>query len=214
MTTPHSVFFDLDGTLTDPWLGISRCIRHALDTLDVNYDPDDDFRWCIGPPLRNSLGMLAGNARSEHALSIYRERYSEIGWRENAPYDGIHDALDTLRRNGHTMYVATSKPHVYAARILEHFELLPFFDGIYGADFDGTRSDKSALLAHALSQKSAMDALRDPVMVGDRRYDVIGARANGMRTVGVSYGYGSVEELAEAGVGRIVDHPSELPGAL
>ena len=210
MTTASSVFFDLDGTLTDPWLGISRCVRHALESLHIDYDADDDFRWCIGPPLRESFAVLAGNAQAERALSVYRERYSEIGWRENTPYDGIHDALQTLKRNGHTLYVATSKPQVYAARILEHFELLEFFDGTYGAELDGTRSDKTALLAYALSKND----VRQPVMVGDRRYDVIGARSNGMRAIGVSYGYGSIEELSEAGAARIVARPSELPAAL
>ena len=210
MTLPHSVFFDLDGTLTDPWLGISRCIRHALETLRVEYDAGDDFRWCIGPPLRQSFAQLAGDEHAEHALSVYRERYSEVGWRENAPYEGIHEALESLSRNGHSLFVATSKPHIYATRILEHFELMHFFDNIYGAELDGTRSDKSALLAFALSQNE----VQNPVRVGDRRHDVVGARSNGMHSVGVSYGYGSIEELTEAGAGRIVESPAELPAAV
>ena len=210
MTIPHSVFLDLDGTLTDPWLGISRCIRHALDTLGIEYGADEDFRWCIGPPLRESFATLAGGAQAELALTIYRERFSEIGWRENVPYEGIHEALESLDRNGHNLFVATSKPHVYATRILEHFELMHYFVNVHGAELDGTRSDKSALLAHALSK----NAVQHPVMVGDRRHDVVGARSNGMFSVGVSYGYGSIEELVEAGADRIVDNPSELPAAV
>ena len=206
MTTASSVFFDLDGTLTDPWLGISRCIRYALETLGVEYDSGDDFRWCIGPPLRQSFAILAGEAQAERALSIYRERFSDVGWRENAPYDRIHRALETLREHGHTLFVATSKPRVYATRILEHFALLPFFEASYGAELDGTRADKSELLEYALSRH----AVHDPVMIGDRRHDVVGARSNGMFAVGVSYGFGSVAELQAAGAQRIVDHPSEL----
>lgn len=208
MTTPHSVFFDLDGTLTDPLPGISRSIRHALETLGVEHDPEDDFRWCIGPPLRESFAVLAGTALAERALSVYRERFSAVGWRENAPYDGIHRALEALSEDGHRLYVATSKPHVYATRILDHFELLPYFDASYGAELDGTRADKSALLAHALRRHPA----HNPVMVGDRKYDIEGALSNSMRAVGVSYGYGSAEELARAGADCIVDRPSDLPG--
>ncbi len=210
MNQRHSVFFDLDGTLTDPWLGISRCIEHALAALDIEYDPGDDFRWCIGPPLRESFADLAGAELADRALSIYRERFTDIGWQENAPYDGIHETLETLKDNGRTLFVATSKPHVYATRILEHFGLKPFFDRIYGAELDGTRSDKSELLAYAISR----NAVHDPVMIGDRRHDMIGARSNAMRAVGVSYGYGSVEELTEAGAERIVDSPSALTDAL
>ncbi|MDJ0758060.1 MAG: HAD hydrolase-like protein [Woeseiaceae bacterium] len=206
MRQPHSVFFDLDGTLTDPWLGISRCIEHALDSLDIERDSGDDYRWCIGPPLRESLSILAGSDLSERALSIYRERFSDLGWQENAPYDGIHAALDALAGSGSELYVATSKPRVYAIRILEHFDLLPFFTAVYGAELDGTRSDKSELLAYALSQHT----VNQPVMVGDRRHDVIGAASNGMRAIGVSYGYGSVEELLAAGAEQIVDSPSGL----
>ncbi|MDJ0917164.1 MAG: HAD hydrolase-like protein [Woeseiaceae bacterium] len=206
MRHPHSVFFDLDGTLTDPWLGISRSIEYALDALDLERDPGDDYRWCIGPPLRESFSMLAGGELAERALSIYRERYSEVGWRENTPYDGIPATLAALTDSGRKLYVATSKPHVFATRILEHFELLPFFTAVYGAELDGTRSDKSELLAYALSQHT----VNEPAMVGDRRYDMIGAAANAMRAIGVSYGYGSTEELSEAGAEHIVDSPAGL----
>lgn len=210
MRHPHSVFFDLDGTLTDPWLGVSRCIEYALDALDIQRDPADDYRWCIGPPLRESFSTLAGSEHAERALSVYRERYADLGWRENTPYDGIHAALGTLIDNGRRLYVATSKPHIFATRILEHFDLLPFFDTVHGAELDGTRSDKSELLTYALSQHRPTQ----PTMVGDRRYDMIGATSNGMRAVGVSYGYGSTEELTAAGAERIVDSPSALADAL
>ena len=206
----HSVFFDLDGTLTDPWLGISRCIQHSLAELDIEHDADDDFRWCIGPPLRESFATLVGAELAERALSIYRERFAQIGWQENAPYDGIHEALETLKDNQRTLFVATSKPHVYATRILEHFKLRPFFEMVYGAELDGTRSDKSELLAYAISR----NAVHDPVMIGYRRHDMIGARSNAMRAIGVSYGYGSVEELTAAGADRVVDSPPALTDAL
>ena len=110
MGSQRSIFFDLDGTLTDPYDGIRRCIEYALTELAWEWPADEDFRWCIGPPLKQSFEKLVGHEHADNALRLYRERFSETGWRENTPYEGIHDVLDDLRRDGHTLFVATSKP--------------------------------------------------------------------------------------------------------
>lgn len=205
MRRPDSVFFDLDGTLTDPHTGIRRCIEHALVRLGVDLG-DDDFRWCIGPPLLESFATLVGPSRAAEALALYRERFSTLGWKENSPYAGIDVALSRLAEAGLTLFVATSKPHVYADRILQHFELSRFFRRTYGAELDGTRADKTTLLGYALHRQS----LDTAIMIGDRKHDLIGARANGMRAVAVSYGYGSIQELRAAGAETILDSPQAI----
>jgi len=203
----EAIFFDLDGTLTDPKLGITRCIQYALEQTGLEPPEADRLTWCIGPPLLESLESLVGAALAPSALVAYRQRFSDVGWSENTPYEGIDGILAELEEAGMRLYVATSKPHVYAQRILEHFGLRRFFTGVYGAELDGTRSSKTELLRHALADTRQVDAAS---MVGDREHDVIGALANGMKTVGVSYGYGSVRELTEAGAHHIVDSPTLL----
>lgn len=201
----HSIFFDLDGTLTDPYVGISRSIQHALDELRVDHPAD--FRWCIGPPLLDTFATLVGDARSDHALQIYRERFSEIGWQENTVYADIELVLRTLSQRGHPLYVATSKPWIYANRILEHFGLAQYFVDIFGSELSGERTDKTELLAYALRRHpQEMPA----TMIGDRRHDMLGAINNRLTPVGVSYGFGSYDELVTAGATRIIDRPAEL----
>jgi len=203
------IFFDLDGTLTDPKPGIVRSIRFAMERLDVECPGDDDLTWCIGPPLLGSFSELVGESRALQALEHYRERFGECGWRENTPYEGVFDALENLRGRGRELYVATSKPQVYADRILRHFGFDRYFSAVFGSELDGTRSHKADLLSFALSETATTDGA---TMIGDRRHDVIGARQNGMRAVGVTYGYGSRQELEEAGADVIVTAPSEVVG--
>ncbi|MEM6709761.1 MAG: HAD hydrolase-like protein [Pseudomonadota bacterium] len=203
----YVLFFDLDGTLTDPKVGITRCIQYALAQLGQPTVCADDLEWCIGPPLKESLATLVGAANADQAIAHYRERFADIGWAENEPYAGIHDALEDLTSRGAQMFVATSKPAIYAEKILAHFDLDRFFTRLYGAELDGRYSDKAELLAWARSEHpTPMDAM----MIGDRRHDIRGARANGMQAIGVSYGYGSCEELADAGADRIVHSPQAL----
>ena len=203
-----AVFFDLDGTLTDPKIGITRCIQHALGELDCAVPETDALLWCIGPPLVESFTQLVGPAHADAAVAAYRERFAEVGWRENTPYAGIATTLAQLRDQGVPLYVATSKPHVYAGKILEHFELQQYFRALYGAELDGTRSAKTDLLAHALVD-TGQDA-STAIMIGDRLHDMRGALANGMQTIGVSYGYGSIDELQSAGAQQIAHSPAEL----
>lgn len=205
------VYFDLDGTLTDPYEGITRCILYALDKLGVQH-PDDDFLYdCIGPPLYETFPQLVGEELTLTAVDLYRERFNEVGWQENKLYDGILDALDAIADSGATLFVATSKPQVQAKRIVDHFGMSRFFTAVFGCELNGTRSKKADLLRYAIAMHPGA---AQRTMVGDRKHDLMGAVANDMRPVGVSYGYGSVAELAAAGAEIIVDSPGSLPGIL
>lgn len=201
------LFFDLDGTLTDPFIGISRSICYALDKLDVPIPSDKELRSCIGPPLIESFRSFAGDARAEKALQLYRERFADIGWQENHVYTGIDETLRVLSDSRATMYVATSKPRVYAQRIVEHFGLTKYFDRVFGSELDGTRNDKTDLLRYALAHT---DTYPTTTMIGDRAYDITGARNNGLRAIGVAYGYGSREELMDAGAEAIAERPTDI----
>lgn len=206
-----AIFFDLDGTLTDPKPGITRSIQYALNKLGQPTIPsEDELTWCIGPPLRSSFVKLLGDDTSaDLAVSLYRERFSDIGLYENGVYAGIEDVLTALRQSGHRLFVATSKAHVFAERIIDHFGLREHFERVFGAELDGTRADKSDLLAYALKTTS-VDPSR-AVMVGDRSHDMIGARNNGMKGIGVLYGYGSQQELTAAGARHVCATPKAIP---
>ena len=146
-----AVLFDLDGTLTDPFPGITRSIQHALRRLGAPVPEADDLRWCIGPPLADSFALLLGTTdkqRLDEAIAFYRERYTTVGLFENAVVDGIPELLRRLADAGRCLFVATSKPHIYARRIVEHFGLLPPIRTVYGSELDGTRSDKAELIAY------------------------------------------------------------------
>ncbi len=210
---PPPIFFDLDGTLTDPKLGITRCIQFALAELGEAVPDADALEWCIGPPLQHSMAALVGAERAAEAVRLYRVRFADVGWVENEPYVGITEALSQIAESGRPLHVATSKPHVYATRIIEHFGLSPFFERVFGAELDGTRSDKAELLAHALVEAGVDDAAR-AMMVGDREHDVRGAFATGLRAIGVLWGYGTEAELRAAGANVLVSHPCELPSAV
>lgn len=209
------VLLDLDGTLTDPAEGITRCIRHALETHGHASPPDAALLGCIGPPLLESFAELVPEAGPDHHLELlerYRERFRERGMFENRPYDGIQAALGALGEAGARLHLATSKPLVFARRIVEHFDLAGHFTSLHGSELDGSRSDKAELISHLLSARGI--AARDAIMVGDRRHDVAGARANGVRAVGVLWGYGTREELVAAGAERLLESVRELPGVV
>ena len=205
------LYFDLDGTLTDPYEGITRCILYALEELGFPRPSDDYLYSCIGPPLYDTFPELVGPDLTLEAIDLYRERFVEVGWQENEPYDGILDVLETLAGAGHRLFVATSKPHLHAKKIVDHFGMGQFIDTVYGCELDGTRANKVELLEYAIG-KNPGDAHR--CMIGDRKHDLIGAIANDMRPVGVAYGYGSVEELTLAGASAIAATPADLPGLL
>jgi phosphoglycolate phosphatase len=209
-----AIYFDLDGTLTNPKPGITRSIQYALQKLDHPTMPtEDELTWCIGPPLRASFVRLLGAETSaDLAVSYYRERFSDVGLYENGVYDGIGDVLTSLRASGHRLFVATSKPHVFAERIIDHFGLRNHFERVFGSELDGTRVDKSHLLEYALKE-----ALVDPaktLMIGDRSHDMIGAKNNGMKGIGVLYGYGSRDELLQAGAHHVCATPGAILGCI
>jgi phosphoglycolate phosphatase len=206
-----NLLFDLDGTLTDPYEGITRCIYHALDKLGRSAPPRMQLRWCIGPPLRNSFAKLLefdDERLAEMALAFYRERFSSVGLFENEVYQDIPETLSSLQGMGHTLYVATSKPRIYAEQIIEHFGLHHTFTGIYGSELDGTRSDKASLISHILKTESI--APSDALMFGDREHDMIGAKANDVCGFGVLWGYGTRDELEASGAHACVSQPRDL----
>jgi phosphoglycolate phosphatase len=204
-----AIFFDLDGTLTDPKPGITRSIQYALQKLDHPAIPtEDELTWCIGPPLRASFVRMIGDHAADRAVALYRERFSDVGLYENGVYDGIGDVLTTLCTAGHRLFVATSKPHVFAERIIDHFGLRHHFERVFGSELDGTRVDKSHLLEYALREVS-VDPART-LMIGDRSHDIIGAKNNGMKGIGVLYGYGSRNELLDAGAQHVCSSPAEI----
>ena len=211
--TPGALLFDLDGTLTDNYLGIARSIVYALDRLGIEPPDAGVLRRSVGPPLRVSFAALLDTADTEaieQAIALYRERFADVGWRENVVYDGIPEALIALAARDRPMYLCTSKPEVYARRIVALFGFHDHLRGVYGADLAGRYDDKATLLAHLALQERIDPA--DAIMIGDRHHDVRAARANGARAIGVLWGYGSAEELADADAR--VSTPAELVAAL
>jgi phosphoglycolate phosphatase len=207
----QAILFDLDGTLTDPKVGITRSIQFALSTLNCQVPEQDDLLWCIGPPLRQSFEQLlqtADAALVDRAITLYRDRFSTVGLFENALYPEIPRVLQTLRTSGYRCFIATSKPQIFARRIIEHFQLIPWLEGIYGSELDGTRSDKGELIQYVLEREKL--ASQACVMVGDRSHDMIGAKRNGLTSIGVTYGYGTTAELIANGVDYIAHTPEEL----
>ncbi|MDZ8025784.1 MAG: HAD hydrolase-like protein [Nostoc sp. DedQUE11] len=206
-----TILFDLDGTLTDPKLGVTRCIQYALSELGYIAPEAEELHWCIGPPLKDSFSQLlktSDNALIEKVLSLYRSRFSTIGLFENSLYPLITETLKAIRFAGYKTFVATSKPHVYATRIIEHFSLSLLFDGVYGSEFDGTRSAKTDLISHILLTENLSPS--SVVMVGDRQHDMIGAKRNHIAAIGVTYGYGTEEELKTHGADLIAHTPNDI----
>lgn len=201
---------DLDGTLTDPYLGISGSILYALEKLDRPAIDENALRAAIGPPLEGSFAaMLGGDAHlAKQALGHYRERFSSIGLYENVVFDGIPESLAVLQQAGVKMFLASSKPRVFCERILDHFGLTPFFATVHGSELDGRLGEKSELIAHILAAEAI-----DPahcVMIGDRRYDIEGARANSIKVAAVGWGYGTVAEFEAFPPDAIVPHVADL----
>ena len=205
-----NVLFDLDGTLTDPAEGITNALMHAQRRLGMAVSPREALYVFIGPPLIETFMSEWGltRAESEQALVYYREHFSTKGLFENVPYEGIGQALAELKRAGFRLFVATSKPEPLSLRILEHFDLLPYFEAVAGSTMDEQRTKKGEVIAYAL-QTFHLDPA-ETVMVGDRKHDVIGARENGLPCLGVLYGYGSREELTEAGAAALAADVGEL----
>ena len=203
-----AILFDLDGTLTDSGEGIINSVIPALEHYGIAIPSREELRVFVGPPLHDTFLRFGVPAdQLENATKIYRSRYIPIGKFENAPYPGIPELLETLKAQGHKLFVATSKPEPMAVEILEHFDLARYFDRICGASMDTSRSSKEAVIAYLLEQNGSAENM---VMVGDTKYDVIGAKAHGIPTIGVSWGYGEIDEMLEAGAAAIAHTTQEL----
>lgn len=203
-----TVLFDLDGTLTDSGEGIINCAQMTLERFGLPVPSREEMRVFVGPPLGESFMKYGVPAsRVEEAIAIFRSRYLPIGKFENHPYPGIRQLLEALKKQGHKLYVATSKPEATAIEVLEHFDLAKYFDCICGATFDQSRVNKSDVIAFLLQ---AVGGSSDTVMVGDTAFDVIGAAAHGIPTIGVSWGYGTVDDMIRAGAAAIADTPEML----
>ena len=203
-----TILFDLDGTLTDSGEGIINCAILALEHFGCPIPSREALRVFVGPPLHESFirhGVPADKA--DEAIAVYRSRYIPIGAYENTPYPGIRELLEALVADGHTLYVATSKPEEMSIKILEHFDLAKYFTMICGASLDASRSSKEDVIAYLLRQNGRADNM---IMVGDTKFDVLGARHHGIDTVGVSWGYGTVEDMTAAGAAAIASTMEEL----
>ncbi|AIQ58535.1 HAD family hydrolase [Paenibacillus borealis] len=206
----HHILFDLDGTLTDPKEGITKCVEYALNKLDIGVEHPDLLIPYIGPPLYDSFIQIQG-LTPEAALQgveFYRERYRTLGMFENSVIPGIPELLEDLRNKGFSLYVATSKPTVFAEEILRHYKLDGFFKFTAGSNLDGTRSKKREVIRHVLDENGIPAA--QALMIGDREHDIIGAKACGVPSIGVLFGYGSEEELAAAGADYIAKTVGEV----
>ena len=207
------ILVDLDGTLVDPKPGLIGSIQYALQQLGEPVPHADELLWMIGPPFRVSFPKLLGrNDRTEEAIAHYRRRYFDGGMYDAIVYQGIIEALDALAASGCRLFVATAKPHFYAKPILEHFDLARRFIAIHGPELDGTRDHKSDLIAHMIAEHRIRP--ETALMIGDREHDVIAAKRNGMRAIGVTWGYGSIDELTAAGASALCEAPLSLAAAV
>ena len=206
-----TILFDLDGTLTDPFEGITKSIQYALQQMGGMIPEAQDLKWCIGPPLWDSFKVLLETdeqSELDRAVAFYRERYTVTGLYENTLIQGIPELLDVLAREGRSLHVCTSKPHSYAAKIIEHFSIREFFGTVFGSELDGTRSAKADLISHILKTEE-LDAT-EAVVIGDRKHDLIGANANNVASIGVLWGYGDRAELQSQKPIGIAEQPSEI----
>jgi phosphoglycolate phosphatase len=203
-----AIFFDLDGTLTDSGEGIINCATLALEHFGLPVPSREEMGVFVGPPLdKTFIQFGVPEDQAQEAVRVFRSRYLVTGKFENTPYPGIHQLLQALKAQGHDLYVATSKPETTAVEILHKFQLAPFFTCICGATLDGTRVHKADVIAYLLSK------IGDPghiLMVGDTEFDVLGAAAHGISTIGVSWGYGKVSAMEEAGAIAIANTMDEL----
>ena len=203
-----TILFDLDGTLTDSGEGILNCAELALRHFGLPVPDRETMRVFVGPPLHETfLKFGVPEDKVEEAVTVFRSRYTTVGKFENTPYPGVHDLLHTLTAQGHTLLIATSKPENMAVEILEKFELSKYFRRICGATLDRSRISKEDVIAYLLAENGAAENL---TMVGDTAFDVIGAAAHGIPTIGVSWGYGGVEDIKNAGAIAIADSMDEL----
>ena len=207
-----NILLDLDGTLTDPKVGITTSARYGLAKVGHVVAEDVDLDWIIGPPLKASLAKILNveldDDLAEQALIGYRERFSVTGLFENQVYPEVDKTLNSLKARGFNLFLATAKPTIYAKQILAHFNLSHYFDEIYGSELSGERTNKGDLIAYILDQEQLNPS--ECLMVGDREYDILGARRHGIETIAVEYGYGSAAEIDAAQPKARIQHFKQL----
>lgn len=214
------VIFDLDGTLTDSAPGIFRTLRYAIERLNearstkFSLPRDEDLRWVVGPPLRDSVAQIVGAPNVDLFMKYYLERYGSIGLLENSVYAGIIEALTALSEIGCRLFVATSKNEIDARRIVAHFGLARYFHEIYGAQVGGGRADKTELLRYLLGRERIAPDPNRVVMIGDRKFDCEGAGGVGIAMIGALWGYGDAEELKNAGANLTIGAPAQIVAAV
>lgn len=212
------ILFDLDGTLTDPGLGITNSVIYALDKFGISVEDRSELYKFIGPPLLNSFMDFCGfdEEKASQAVTYYRELYNVTGKYENEVYEGVTEMLQNLKEQGFLLLVATSKPEYLAKDILEHFSLAEYFCVIAGSDLEGVRNTKGKVITYALKQYAekhdiSMEKVKEnAIMVGDRFHDIHGAKENGIESIGVLYGYGNGDEFEQAGADYIVEFPKDI----
>lgn len=211
MENVKHILFDLDGTLTASDEGIIKSVKFALEHFGIYEDNYEKLKLFVGPPLREAFPKYFGLTKeeTESAVSLYRERYSSVGLFENDLYEGVKEMLESCKNSGLEIILATSKPKIYAEKILKHFNLYDYFSYVVGSELDGRLDTKAELIEYAM-RLCGDDDKTHYVMIGDRFYDVEGAKEHGLRSVGVLYGYGSEEELKAAGATYICRTVYEL----
>jgi phosphoglycolate phosphatase len=206
-----NVFFDLDGTLTDSQEGITKCIQYSLKCLGREYPSENELKDYIGIPLRSIFETLLSSSEQpliEKAVDLYRERFSTTGLFENKVYPGITGLLSTLHENSFKLYIVTSKAKIYADRIAEHFLLARWFSGVFGADLDGSYGNKAELIEYIFNHLNLLPG--ETIMVGDRQEDVAAGKKNHSGTIGVTYGFGSKQEIIDSEPDYICASPMEI----
>ena len=206
----NNIIFDLDGTLTESGTGIKNSVRYTIEHYGLPMEDDESLDRYVGPPLINSFQWYLGFNEQEamEAIKVYRSYFTQKGMFENRVYDGVEDMLKALKNAGKRMFIATGKPTVYSKQILEHFGLIDYFECVCGIDLNEVATEKDELIAEVIAFAKVNP--EDCVMVGDRKFDVIGAIKSGVTPVGVTYGYGGRQELGDAGAEIIVNTVKEL----
>ncbi len=205
---PKTILFDLDGTLTDSGEGIIKSSAMVLEKYGLPVPSYEEMRVFVGPPLHETFHKFGvPKEKCDDAVELYRVRYNTVGLFENFPYPGIRELLEALKAQGHRLFVATSKPEEMSVRILEHFDLAKYFEIIAGATLDRSRLEKSDVIAYLLQQAGSVE---NCIMIGDTVFDVVGAAAHKIPTIGVAWGYGKVEDMKNAGAMAIAETPEQL----
>lgn len=205
---PKTILFDLDGTLTDSGEGIIKSSAMVLEKYGLPVPSYEEMRVFVGPPLHETFHKFGvPKEKCDDAVELYRARYNTVGLFENFPYPGIRELLEALKAQGHRLFVATSKPEEMSVRILEHFDLAKYFEIIAGATLDRSRLEKSDVIAYLLQQAGSVE---NCIMIGDTVFDVVGAAAHKIPTIGVAWGYGKVEDMKNAGAMAIAETPEQL----